>query len=222
MRTHKTGSVSVIIFLLTGLLSSPAQAVVNGSEILDADITKPWVAQIYYAESVADYYEPEFICSGSLISENKVLTAAHCVLDKGFYFVSLGARTRDSNAPLLEVESVWRHPRYSIRRLINDIGVLKLTQPVLNVTPIPMATNSMTKKINRAKRYTVYGWGIDQNKSPAVFLKTAKLKNQDKVAKSKIIKWGYTSNTMLAAGNYIKKEKIYAGVCNGDSGGPLV
>ena len=56
MRTHKTGSVSVIIFLLTGLLSSTAQAVVNGSEILDADITKPWVAQIYYAESVADYY----------------------------------------------------------------------------------------------------------------------------------------------------------------------
>ena len=201
---------------------SPVVAVVNGSEILDADLAKPWVAQIYYAESASDYYKPEFICSGSLISENKVLTAAHCVLDKGFYFVTLGARTINSDAPLLEVESVWRNPRYSERKIVNDIGVLKLTNPVLNVSPIPLASNSMTKKINAAKSYTVYGWGLDQNKSPAVYLKTAKLTNQDKVAKSKMIKWGYSNTTMLAAGNYLKNEKIYAGVCNGDSGGPLV
>jgi secreted trypsin-like serine protease len=200
----------------------PATAVVNGSEILDADVTKPWVAQIYYAESAADYYEPEFICSGSLISENKILTAAHCVLDKGFYFVTLGARTINSDAPLLEVESVWRNPRYSERKIVNDIGVLKLTNPVTNVTPIPLASNAMTKKINLAKSYTVYGWGIDQNKSPAVYLKTAKLTNQDKIAKSRMSKWGYSTTTMLAAGNYLKNERIYAGVCNGDSGGPLV
>ena len=219
MKLKVTAFVSSILFLVSG---SPAFAVVNGSEILDADITKPWVAQIYYADSASSYYEPEFMCSGSLISENKVLTAAHCVLDKGFYFVTLGARTRDSDAPLLEVESVWRNPRYSDRKIVNDIGVLKLTLPVQNVTPIPLASSAMTKNINLAKSYTVYGWGIDQNKSPAVYLKTARLTNQDKVAKSRLSKWGYSSTTMLAAGNYLKNEKIYAGVCNGDSGGPLV
>ena len=187
MRLHKKGIISVVTFLLCSVVNAPAQAVVNGSEILDADITKPWVAQIYYAESASDYYEPQFICSGSLISENKVLTAAHCVLDRGFYFVTLGARTRDSEAPLLEVESVWRNPRYSERRIVNDIGVLKLTNPVTNVIPIPLASNSMTKQINAAKSYTVYGWGIDQNKSPAVYLKTARLTNQDRVAKSRVV-----------------------------------
>jgi secreted trypsin-like serine protease len=214
----------LVLFTFLSLLVShmPATAVVNGSEITDADVSKPWVAQIYYSESASSYNEPEFICSGSLISENKVLTAAHCVLDKGFYFVTLGARTLNSNAPLLEVESVWRNPRYSDRKIVNDIGVLKLTNPVLTVSPIPLASNSMTKKINAATSYTVYGWGIDQNKSPAVYLKTAKLTNQDRVAKSRLNKFGYSSTTMLAAGNYLKNERIYAGVCNGDSGGPLV
>ena len=201
---------------------SPSSAVVNGSEILDADVTKPWVAQIYYAESASEYYEPKFICSGSLISETKILTAAHCVLDKGFYFVSLGARTLNSDAPLLEVESVWRHPRYSSQRAVNDIGVLKLTNPVTNVQPVALPSRSMTSKINKSKSYTIYGWGMDQNGTGAVYLRTAKLTNQDATAKRVSSRFGYSSTTMLAAGNYLKSEKIYAGACMGDSGGPLV
>ena len=72
--------VKLLICLIASLFvfaGSPAIAVINGSEILDADISKPWVAQIYYAETTDDYDTPQFICSGSLISENKILTAAH-------------------------------------------------------------------------------------------------------------------------------------------------
>ncbi len=34
-----------------------AVAVVNGSEITNADATKPWVAQIYWAETTEEYSE---------------------------------------------------------------------------------------------------------------------------------------------------------------------
>ena len=210
------------LFLQTIAFSElPANAVVNGDEISDAATSKPWVAQIWYAESAETYYEPSFICSGSLITEDKILTAAHCVMDQGFYFIKLASNTIEDDSPLLEVNAAWRNPRYSAKKIINDIGILKLTKPVTNITPISLPTTAMTAKINKLKNYTLYGWGIDQDGVDATFLKTAQIANQDSAAKKTMSKYGYSSTTMLAAGNYIKSEKIYAGACNGDSGGPL-
>jgi secreted trypsin-like serine protease len=203
------------------IISPSANAVVNGEEISDAATSKPWVAQIWYAESAEYYYEPEFICTGSLITSDKILTAAHCVLDEGFYFVKLAANTIEDESPLLEVNAAWRNPRYSAKKIVNDIGILKLTKPVTDVAPIALPTTSMSAKINKLKKYTLYGWGVDQNGDDATFLKTASIANQDAAAKKSMSKYGYSSTTMLAAGNYIKSEKIYAGACNGDSGGPL-
>ena len=45
------------LFLQTIAFSElPANAVVNGDEISDAATSKPWVAQIWYAESAETYY----------------------------------------------------------------------------------------------------------------------------------------------------------------------
>ncbi len=210
--------------LLAGLLIAPfaqqqAKAVVFGEEVPEASVTAPWVASIWYKKDIND--TAQFICTGSLIRADIIITAAHCTFDKGFYWVKLGADTLDSDQPLLEVSGTWRNARYSKKTITNDLGILKLTRPVMDVKPIAIPTKSQLSKVAKLTKFQMFGWGLDQNKEVAKFLRTAKLDLQDAAARR-----AYGSNfkpeIMLASGRYIKAEKIYAGGCNGDSGGPLI
>jgi secreted trypsin-like serine protease len=214
---------AVILIFALGLQNWPAYAVVNGRDIATASSTHPWVASIWYAESAADYDNPYPICTGSLINEDTVLTAAHCIMDEGFYFVKVAADTLKEPVELLEVNATWQNPRYNEKKILNDVGLLRLEKPVSTdfVAP-PMATSRDLKAISASKSFTIFGWGLNQNKKIATYLRTASLANQMTVAKKSLTKYGFNSLTMLSAGNYLSKEKIYAGACNGDSGGPLV
>ena len=210
--------------LLAGLLIAPftqpqAKAVVFGEEVPQASATAPWVASIWYKKNIND--TAQFICTGSLIRADIIITAAHCTFDKGFYWVKLGADTLDGDQPLLEVSGTWRNARYSKKTITNDLGILKLTRPVMDVKPIAIPTKSQLSKVAKLTKFQMYGWGNDQNNEVAKFLRTAKLDLQDAAARR-----AYGSNfkpeIMLASGRYIKAEKLYAGGCNGDSGGPLI
>ena len=214
----------LLLSLLAGLLIAPfaqqqAKAVVFGEEVPQASATAPWVASIWYKKNIND--TAQFICTGSLIRADIIITAAHCTFDKGFYWVKLGADTLDSDQPLLEVSGTWRNARYSKKTITNDLGILKLTRPVMDVKPIAIPTKSQLSKVAKLKKFQMYGWGNDQNNEVAKFLRTAKLDLQDAAARR-----AYGSNfkpeIMLASGRYIKAEKLYAGGCNGDSGGPLI
>ena len=210
--------------LLLGLIVAPltttqANAVVFGEEVPEASSTAPWVASIWYTKNISQ--KAEFICTGSLIKVDIVVTAAHCTFDKGFYWVKLSADTLDSDAPLLEVSGTWKDTRYSKKTIANDLGLLKLTQPVTNVRPIALPSKSQLSKVTKLKKFRMYGWGLDQNDEPAKFLRAANLDLQDTAAK-RAYGNSFNPTIMLASGRYIKAEKIYSGGCNGDSGGPLL
>jgi trypsin len=217
-------AVSLATSLILGLLIAPfattqAKAVVFGEEVPEASTTAPWVASIWYTKNISQ--KAEFICTGSLIRADIIITAAHCTFDKGFYWVKLGSDTLDSDAPLLEVSGTWRDTRYSKKTITNDMGLLKLTKPVYGITPVSIPTAAQISKISKLTKFKMYGWGLDQNDEPAKFLRTANLDLQDAAAK-RAYGTGFKPEVMLATGRYIKAERIYAGGCSGDSGGPLM
>lgn len=217
-------SFSLATSLLLALLVAPfsntqAKAVVFGEEVPEASATAPWVASIWYTKNINQ--QAEFICTGSLIRADIVITAAHCTFDKGFYWVKLGADTLDGDEPFLEVSGTWRDTRYSKKTITNDLGLLKLTRPVTDVRPVALPTSAQISKVSKLTKFKMYGWGLDQNNEVAKFLRAANLDLQDSAAK-RAYGSGFKPATMLASGRYIKAEKLYAGGCHGDSGGPLI
>ncbi len=195
-----------------------AKAVVFGTEMTDASQKAPWVAAIWYAET-ADA-TPEFICSGSLITNDVIITAAHCAFDRGFYWVRLKSDTLKSEEPLREVAAVWRHERYNKKTTQNDLGLLKLTDPVTDIKPVAIPKKSEVAKLTSAKKFQILGWGNDQLKTIAKFLRYANLVDQTGAAKKSYGRF-FNPVTMVSAGRYIPAERVFAGGCNGDSGGPL-
>lgn len=213
----------ILVLGLASLLvsASPAKAVVYGAETIDAKLSKPWVASIWYAEGENQIESPKFICSGSLIRQDIILTAAHCVFDTGFYFVKLKSDTLDSSNPLIPISATWRNPRYSDSSYVNDVGLLKLKEPS-DVVPMIYASHGNSSVVAKVKNFSIFGWGLDQNENLATYLRTAKLSNQDINAKKFFGTRYFNVKTMIAAGTYIKSERVYSGGCSGDSGGPLV
>jgi secreted trypsin-like serine protease len=200
--------------------STNANAISYGEEIVDAKFSKPWVASIWQYDDYDGYYY--FICTGSLIAQDVVLTAAHCIDDDGYYAVQLQADTLYQDGELQVAAAVWITPRYDKRSIQNDIGLLLLETPTDGITPVKVAKKRQTKKVDALKKFRLYGWGVDQNGKDATFLRYAKIREQKSAALAAFSAKHFNTTTTIAAGKYLSRERVYSGACRGDSGGPLI
>merc|ERR1711926_69156 len=121
--THKTASID--LQSECGIEGPPSKDRIVGG--FEAEPNQwPW--------QVALFVDNAWFCGGSLISENYVLTAAHCVDGASYYDIMAGAHNvRESSEPnRVEITSFngWYHPQWDPNTLSNDIALIELPSPI--------------------------------------------------------------------------------------------
>jgi hypothetical protein len=126
----------------------------------------PWMAALLEMNHGGDY---DYICGGSLIDENVVLTAAHCVSGKSAdsLKVRLGewdAQTTNEIFPHAdhEVAKIIVHPEFRATNLFNDVALLVLKNPAklsvhINTICLPPTNYRFDEELCFAS-----GWGTRQ------------------------------------------------------------
>jgi secreted trypsin-like serine protease len=86
-------------------------------------------------------------CSGTLISTDVVLTAAHCLSGTAASKVAIYVGDEpavDITSHLYAVSEIWVHPSYDSRRITDDIALVRLSTPITEaVTPVPHLDSSV-------------------------------------------------------------------------------
>ncbi|XP_032515171.2 trypsin, alkaline C-like [Danaus plexippus] len=172
-------------------------------------------------------------CGGTLLSNNAVLSAAHCFSDRSVsaWRVRLGSSLTSLGGSEHEVSSLIIHPDYAPRLILHNVAVVRLAKPT-----------EFSDRINRAfiagpnyilpdnTGLSASGWGANQFQgqiSEVLHQVDVNLINQqscvERYAKLKEIpgkeNWPDVTPEMMCTGALNVGNK---GSCKGDEGGPVI
>ncbi|XP_053683636.1 phenoloxidase-activating factor 3-like [Sabethes cyaneus] len=184
----------------------------------------PWHAAIFRRKG----HSTDYVCGGTVISEEFIVTAAHCVMNaaNGFQlapnriFVRLGIHDLHVINPEFiqqhEVGKIFKFANFT--RFVDDIALLKLSTIIRFTDYVQPACVNLEPNIT-GEYGTVVGWGLTENDETSPILKKADIPVIDPVAclKTDRVLFGRTLDDGLFCAGYTNGT----GVCNGDSGGGL-
>jgi len=194
--------------------------IIGGTDASIADF--PW--QVYYESG-------DFMCGGSIIAGNWIITAAHCTENEdgsaipvSEMFIKAGATNPYSitEGKRYQVSEVIIHENYNTSTLANDIALLRLKIPVdvPNARPVKLVTadDAGEGATDPGVISWVTGWGLT-DVSPEEFpyvLQKVQLPIVSRLQASTV--WRSIPDNFIMAGY----RDAARDACNGDSGGPLV
>mmetsp|Transcript_12587 Transcript_12587/g.28835 ORF Transcript_12587/g.28835 Transcript_12587/m.28835 type:complete len:413 (+) Transcript_12587:225-1463(+) len=172
-----------------------------------------------YVVSLNDF---SHFCAGSLIANDFVLTAAHCL--GGSYSVRIGTDRSSNRGVNVEMLREYEHPDYNDRNDDNDIALVKLSEPAGRGMPlVRMNPNEDVPFVGMWAH--VMGWG-DQNPDEDITRLAKNLMGVD----IQVISNSQCERSSRGEDSY--RGWIYDSMlctmtqgqdaCQGDSGGPLI
>merc|ERR1712055_823631 len=172
---------------------------------------------------VALFIDDAWFCGGALISENYVLTAAHCADGASYFDVMAGAHNvRASSEPnRVEITSYngWTHPGWNSNDLSNDLALIELPSALpmndyISASCLPEAGDVPSV----GSLVSITGWGKPSDNAGGISPVLREVRDIPVISNSDC----NDVYGIVGPGVICIDTAGGRGSCNGDSGGPLI
>ncbi|XP_058837324.1 brachyurin-like [Topomyia yanbarensis] len=199
---------------------TPERRVTNGQEATPGQFP-------YQIALLSTFSAGTGLCGGSVLTNNYILTAAHCVQNALGGTAIIGAHNRINTEPSQQriafgSAGIVIHAGYTPTNIRNDIAVVRLNSAIVfndrvQPTRIPAASDGRQFAGETA---TVSGFGRTSDASQATSAVIMFASNPVMTQADCLSSWGGNTN-IIQAQNICMSGAGGRSACNGDSGGPL-